>query len=136
MAEKSLLKPKQNKFVMAMLNSTSVREASDKAGVTPRTGYNWIKQDQVRDAIREVRRRKQFEINAGMANLADIAMSVLVEVMQNKDNNDQIRSQAAQFVIKANEAAFDQDDIQTRLEALEQREAERDSYAHQMGGVD
>lgn len=136
MAEKSLLKPKQNKFVMAMLNSTSVREASDKAGVTPRTGYNWIKQDRVRNAIREVRRRKQFEINAGMANLADIAMSVLVEVMQNEENNDQIRSQAAQFVIKANEAAFDQDDIQTRLEALEQREAERDSYAHQAGGVD
>lgn len=124
------LTPKQRNFAVAMVSSNSVSQAAESVGVTKRTGYNWLKLNPVQQAIRQVRQRKMFQISALVANSADVALNVLNEIMIDKKNNAQIRSQAAQFLLKMNSEMYEQDDLAARIEALENRERERDKYRY------
>jgi hypothetical protein len=122
------LKPRQRVFVTAMATSSSVKVAANKAKVTERTGYNWIKVPAVKDAIRNIQRRKMFELTTKLSNASDVALNVLLEIINDPKNNAQIRAQAATFIIKASQQAFEDDDLAMRIERLEQQEEHKQEY--------
>lgn len=122
------LQPRQKAFVSAMASSNSIQEAAKKANVTVRTGYNYLAKPNIKNAIREIQRRKMFEMTTRLANASDIALNVLMGIINDPKNNAQIRAQAATFIIRASQQAFEDDDLAMRIEALEQREEHRADY--------
>jgi hypothetical protein len=57
-----------------------------------------------------------------------VALNVLLEIINDPKNNAQIRAQAATFIIKASQQAFEDDDLAMRIERLEQQEEHKQEY--------
>ncbi|MFT9019685.1 MAG: hypothetical protein ABF490_00370 [Lentilactobacillus hilgardii] len=129
------LKPRQKAFVTAMASSNSIQEAAKKASVTVRTGYNYLANPTIKSAIRELQRRKMFEMTSRLNYASDIALNVLLGIMNDVKNNAQIRSQAAMFIIKASQQAFEDDDLAMRIERLEQQEERKEKYLSVKGSL-
>lgn len=86
-------------IIAALLQSGSVREAAKKTGVTERTIYNKLHDDDFRklytDAKADILRQAVLSINRKLYE----AIEAVTDIMTDKGNNAAVRLQAAQTII-------------------------------------
>lgn len=86
-------------IIAALLQSGSMKEAAAAAGVSPRTIYDRMKDNEFRaeymTAKNDIMRKAVFSMNEKLAQAVD----TIAEIMTDKDNNPAIRLQAAQTLM-------------------------------------
>jgi hypothetical protein len=86
-------------IIAALLQNGTMKEAAAAAGVSPRTIYDRMKDNEFRSeymtAKNDVMRKAVFSMNEKLAQAVD----TIAEIMTNKDNNPAIRLQAAQTLM-------------------------------------
>lgn len=119
------LSPAQEKALSALMISTSIRGAAERAEVGERTLRGWLKDDAAFIAAYRHARRLAVESGIGaLQNMVGQAAKTLVKALEAKKPSDRIR--AALGIIDRATSAIDLWDLAARLEALEQQAAEQE----------
>nr|WP_325186471.1 hypothetical protein [uncultured Oscillibacter sp.] len=115
----TILSARQNKVIQLLLEGKSKSAAAKGAGVSARMVYNYFQSDEFMEELR----RRQGELVAeaagrGRAKLSD-AMSVFETIMNDRNQNGQIRVQAARSLLQFSLELDERENILRRIDELE-----------------
>jgi len=115
------LTPDQERAVTALLTEATVAKAAVAAGVSERSIYRWLREDEAFQRAYREARRDAFGAAAGVAQrLAPNALVVLARIMNDLNASHSARVAAAMGVLKFGRDAIELDDVLARLETVEQ----------------
>lgn len=115
------LTPRQYKAIGALLSESSIRKASEVSGVPERTLYQWLKNGEFDAAYRAARREAVEQATARLQRISSKAVETLDRLMT--CGKHAIEHAAARTVLEFAIKAVEIEDIQARLDALEQAHA-------------
>ncbi len=93
---------KKDAALVALLESNSMTEAAEKAGVSRRTMYNYLHNDiAFARAYDEARNRQEIAYMDVLTTRRERAQGVVMEVLEDDDQPAAIRLKAAQIIIAA-----------------------------------
>lgn len=114
------LTKKQEKFLIALLNSNSIVEASKKAGISNQTAHNYMNDDAFNKEYKRTRRQTfEFATNQLQQGLGE-AGEVLRTIMNDDMENGNTRVQAARILMANAFKSHELDELDERIEALEE----------------
>ncbi|HSW01337.1 MAG TPA: hypothetical protein VLI39_14280 [Sedimentisphaerales bacterium] len=114
---------KVDRAISALLTSPSVADAASKSGVSLRTLFRWLRDDDFRQELREVR-QQAFDSALSRASYAsNEAVDVLLKAMRG-ESITRIQLWAARGILDVAETVRE-DDVLSRLERLERAVRER-----------
>lgn len=93
---------KKNQALAALLESSTISEAAEKAGISRRTMYNYLHED-----VDFARAYKELQEEAATLHLEHLehnrerAAAVMVELMEDKQQPGAVRLKAAQAIVEA-----------------------------------
>lgn len=118
------LSEKQERAILAVLDSRSIEEACRKAGISRTLYYEWLKDDpRFAEALRSRRDAAGAEALERLHRGLSIAVDVLVDLLASK--NEWVRRVAANDVISRFLKAKELGDLEERLGRLESAMANR-----------
>lgn len=121
MAEQEHLTLKQEKVIAALLSEVTITAAANKAGVGERTIYTWLNEPVFKEAYRVACRASVQQVIAQLQNASNNALSVLLEIMNDKKEKASIRLTAAKTLLENGIKAFELEDLAQRVETLEKQ---------------
>jgi hypothetical protein len=125
----TVLKPKQEEAIIALLTSRNVEEAARAVKITPRTLYRWLSEPEFDKAYRKARRHAFAQSTARLQQASGAAVSVMMKTMVEMGAAPSTRLRAADLVYSHSVRAIEIEDIEARLAELERaREAEKQGY--------
>jgi myo-inositol-1-phosphate synthase len=93
---------KKDAALVALLDSSSLTEAAEKAGVSRRTMYSYLHNDiDFARAYDEARNRQEVAYMDALTARRERAQGVVMEVLEDDDQPAAIRLKAAQIIIAA-----------------------------------
>lgn len=110
---------RQDRFLKALLESSSVDEATKKANITRATGYKYLKDKRFMEEYRNLRRDAMQQVTTRLQQASVEAVDVLKEVMNDKDAPAASRVSSAKNVLDVAYRAFELDDLQEVLAEVE-----------------
>lgn len=119
------LSAKQDKAIAALLSEPTIAAAADKLGVNDRQIYRWLEESEFVAAYRAARREAVGQAIARLQQTSSHAVTVLLSLMADRKTPATVRLNAASKVLEFAVKAIELDDIQARLEALEQANAQK-----------
>lgn len=102
-----------------MLDAPSIEEGCKRAKVSKVTVYDWLKQESFRE---ELRRQRDELIERALDSLkANVtrATETLVKLLDSK--SEPIKARAAEDIIEFVQKAIEHEELEKRIEALEER---------------
>jgi phage terminase small subunit len=115
----SELNARQRRAIPFIVSSPTVTEGVNKAGVNPKTFYQWLKQPEFKA---ELDRQRNEVAKAAFENLTQSltkAVENLVGLLDNK--NDRLKRLACEDVIEYILKHKEIEDLENRISAIEQR---------------
>lgn len=122
MSDDGRLTERQRRVIPFLLASPSTEEACRRARINKTTVYEWLKDETFRQ---ELKRQRDAVIERALDSLkANIAKATetLVKHLESKRENISIR--AAESIIEFTQKALEHEELERRIEALEQRIAQ------------
>lgn len=113
------LKPKQQKALDALIESGSVQEAADAAGVSRRTVTTWIREPGFLDALRAAEDGSVKAMARRLLAVSDQAITVVVELMGDPKASAAVRLRAADTVLERLLQLRELEITEDRLAAIE-----------------
>jgi hypothetical protein len=113
------LTAKQERVIPYLLGAPSLEEGCKRAKVSKVTVYEWLKQEAFRQ---ELRRQRDELIERALDSLkANVskATETLVKLLDSK--SEPIRARAAEDIIEFAQKALEHEELEKRIEALEER---------------
>lgn len=120
------LTPKQEEAIIALLNNPTVNKAALSIGLGERTIYRWLDEPPFAAAYRKARRLSFKQAISISQKYAAVAVQTLVAIMADQKMNGSTRVSAAEAVLRFSRDSIELDDLEGRLEALENA---RDGHA-------
>lgn len=114
-----MLNQRQEKFLRAMLETTSIEQACEVAGINKNTAYKYLKDELFLKEYRALRRELMQQVTTALQKSSSDAVETLKEIMSDKDASTGARRQAAKDILDMAYKAIDIDDVQERLEIIE-----------------
>lgn len=114
------LTPKQEKFLVALSSSSSIDEASDRAGIHRSTAYRYLKDDNFNEAKKRLRRETMDVVSGRVQAEAVESLNVLAELRDDPNNPPHSRVQASKILLDTAFRAFELENITERIEYLEE----------------
>ena len=114
------LTAKQERAIAALLAHSTIEAAASSLGVNAATVYRWLGEPCFVAAYRGARRRAVEQAIARLQQVSSAAVAVLLQVAGDKGVNASTRVAAASKILDLSLRAVEIEDIQARLEALEQ----------------
>lgn len=111
---------KYQRFAKAIVETGTITGAAEECKISPSTAYRWEKRPEVIDCTRQLKKAKMNALSAYMTKASGKAVDTITGIMNNDDANPQTRLQAAMFLIKIGYERLDMDDLEKRIEALEE----------------
>ena|ERR1035437_10087960 len=111
---------KKEDAIAALLTQRNVEEAARAAGIGTRTLIRWLKIPEFDAAYLEARRAAVSQSNERLQQASSAAVSTLLKIMVDGSAPASTRVRAADSVLGHAKQAIEIDDIQVRLNALEQ----------------
>jgi len=106
---------------MCLLQSPTIAEASQRAGVSERTIYKWLSDDKAfNEKYREARKQALKTAIASLQNKANEAVAVLSEVMNDKDAPPSTRVSSARAVLDMAFRSFELEELEARIQKIEE----------------
>jgi hypothetical protein len=115
------LTPKQIKALTALLGGHSIEAAAAEAKVTPVTLHRWLNTADFRAAQQAGRRELAQQALAQLQSITRAAVSVIAELLADREKPPSVRLRAAQIVLEASVKWIELEDFEARLAALERR---------------
>lgn len=115
------LTPRQQKFMIALLNSRTVEEAAEKAGIGRTTGHSYLKSVTFKRAYREARNNVMQQATALLQSASTEAVQVLREIMLDESISPYTRQQSARTILEFGYKAHENEHILEVIEELEAR---------------
>ena len=122
------LNKNQEKFLIALMEESTVVEACKSAGIGSTTGYKYLNDPMFMKAFQELRRDTLQMATKKLQKSAVKAVEVLEDVMINDENPASSRVQAARAVLDNAYRAYELEETVKRLEELEE-------YIHENEGT-
>lgn len=72
---------RQTKFILSLLEGNTVAQSADLAGVAERTAFLWLKEDVVKDQLREVQTQAMLLAGARLTAVVVKAIDALEDVI-------------------------------------------------------
>lgn len=111
---------RQDRFLKALLETATIEAACKMAGINKTTGYKYLKDPVFMLEYRKIRRESMQQVTARLQKVSEEAVTVLQEIMLNSDNSPNARVQAAKNTLDIAYRSLELDDIQERLEQIEE----------------
>ncbi|MGX7395428.1 hypothetical protein [Carnobacterium mobile] len=116
------LKPKQEKFIIALMSKATTEEAIEEAGINRNTAYKYLRDPDFSNEYRRIRRETMQQVTSKLQNASFIAVETLLDVMADKElSTSSSRVQASRAVLENAYKGLELDDLQQRIEQLEER---------------
>ena len=110
---------KSGQFIAALLIHPSIEAAAKSVGIGTATAWRWMRDPKFAEQYREARREAMRHTTARLQEAAREAVECLREV-QRTGQHESARVSAARTILEQALKAVDLDDVQQRLDALEQ----------------
>jgi AcrR family transcriptional regulator len=110
---------KQERAVSALINSNTIKEAAQAAGIGERTLYNWLQDKEFNEAYRQARSAVVQQALAQLQRVSSLAVTTLAAIMEDSEAPAGSRVSASKAVLELAIRAVELEDILQRLEALE-----------------
>lgn len=108
---------KKQKAIEALGNGLSVTDASEKAGVTRKTVYRWLKDDYFKGAVLERQSEVLERVSRRLSSLSLQSLETLSELMTSENEN--IRLKASSSVLSRFTEILELLRLEKRVEVLE-----------------
>ena len=105
--------------ISALMSCSTIEAAADQVGVDKSTLYRWMDRDDFQREYKRARREALTRSIARLQKASTEAVQTLQEVMNDTDAKDSTRVRAAEKVMKFAIEAAEIEDMQERLDALE-----------------
>jgi|GEM_PF-3643327 len=120
-----MLNGKQIKFLQALMDSTTVAEAMEKAGVKRSTGYFWLREDnEFRSELDKQKTQAMEIIGIQMQNCFGEAIQKLMEIIRDECVSAQVKVNAIDCLLRHGKSIIEDADILRRLEAIEAKQGD------------
>ncbi len=113
------LKPKQEKFIMALMATNTTEEAYKQAGIAQSTAYNYLNDPVFKEEYRRIRRETMQHVTSQLQKSALMAVKTLNQVMADEESTSSSRVQASKVILENAYRGIELEDLQQRLEQLE-----------------
>jgi hypothetical protein len=110
---------KAEQFIAALLTHPSIEAAAQAVGISSATAWRWMQDPKFAEQYREARREAMRHTTARLQEAGREAVDCLREVQRSGDS-ESARVSAARTILELGLKAVDLDDVQQRLDALEQ----------------
>ncbi|MGL9815791.1 phage replication protein [Enterococcus sp. DIV0098] len=110
---------RQDRFLKALLETATIEAACKMAGINKTTGYKYLKDPVFMLEYRKIRRESMQQVTARLQKVSEEAVTVLQEVMNDKEASPSSRVQSAKNTLDIAYRSLELDDIQERLEQIE-----------------
>lgn len=108
--------------MLALMATNTIIEACREAGITNNTGHKYLNNPEFKQAYMKLRRETMQQATNKLQQSAVLAVETLESVMSDIDNSTpSARVQAARAVLENAYRSLELDDIQQRIEELENR---------------
>lgn len=111
--------PKKQKALLALLTQPTKEKAAAAAGITSKTLRGYLDDPEFQDEYRKAFAEPVEDATRKVQQTLDPAVAVLREIMEDRDENGQVRVTAARSVLEYGLKMTEQTDILTRLQDLE-----------------
>ena len=115
---------KTEQFIAALLAHPSIDAAAKSIGISNATAWRWMQDPGFAEQYREVRREAMRHTTARLQEAAREAVDCLRDVQRNGES-ESARVSAARTILEQALKAVDLEDVQGRLDALEQEVNQR-----------
>lgn len=116
------LTAKQEKFIVALMQTNTVVDACKQSGITSNTGHKYLNDPIFKQEYLSVRRETMQQATNKLQQSAVLAVETLENVMIDAENSTpSARVQAARAVLENAYRSLELDDMQQRIEQLEER---------------
>jgi hypothetical protein len=116
---------KKEEAIAALLSHRSIEEAAKAVEINPNTLLRWLKMPEFREAYMKARREAVQQAVARQQQATGVAGVTILKLMTDPNVPAAVRLRAAESVFSLAMKGIDQEDIETRLAALEQAAPER-----------
>jgi hypothetical protein len=120
---------KQEAAIAALLSQRTIEDAARVAGVGTRTLFRWLEVPEFREAYLQARRQTFGQGSARLQQATGAAVSVLLTLMLDGNAPAATRARAAHSVLDLAAKSLELEDLEVRLQRLEQIEREKNSDA-------
>ncbi len=119
------LSAQQSKAITALLTCSSITQAADEVGVTPRTLFRWLGDPTFDAAYKAAKRETVGQAIARLQQLSGAAVVVLGQVMADRRAPASSRVAAASKILDTAIKVVELEQIEQRLAALEEAYANK-----------
>ena len=112
--------PERKQFAHLVVELGSVAKVAKKMNRNPVTLYHWQQRPEVKAEIKKRQESLFFELSTKLGTTDDNAIQVMTDIMNNEKTNEQTRLQAAMFLIKTRTTLYEDNQLEQRIERLEQ----------------
>lgn len=114
--------PKQERFAVALMSTSTIIEAYTMAKITNSTAHKYLNDPDFSAYYMQLRREAMAQATNKLQQSAILAIETLKNVMEDAENStSSARVQAARVVLENAYRGLEIDDIQHRIEQLEGR---------------
>ena len=99
MTDNDSLSVRQKRAVVALLQSTSIKEAASVAGIGEKTMYRYLNDDAFRAELHAQQDAALAAAAAALAGMMGDALAVLRDTLQDDDASDSVKVRAAQIIV-------------------------------------
>lgn len=114
------LKGKQHAFLLALLQTQTTEQAIEQTGISRRTAYDYLKDDNFNKALREARTDAVKLVSQKITSTGEEAMTILKEVLHDKETPAHTKMTAVRTVLEYMYRTYENDELERRIEELEQ----------------
>jgi len=118
MSQNVTLTHKQEKAIMLLLQNKKIEEVAQELGISTKTLYRWLKQDNFRQRFNEVRQELFYEALEGLKTLTKEAINTLEDVLKN-GTKETSRVTASKTVLELALRLKEVEELEKRVEELE-----------------
>ena len=111
---------KQEDAIIALMTHRSLDEAANATGISTQTLVRWLKFPEFEEAYREARRAAFSQSIARLQQASSAAVSTLLKLMVDPQTPASTRVRAADSILNHTKQAIGIEDMQVRVEALEE----------------
>ncbi len=116
------IEPNKDRALTALLSSRSITAAAEKAGVSERSIYTWLREDiEFRTAYQDMRRASLQAASEKIAGSIDEAVSTLSEIMTDNTEKANARVSAAKAILDNFFRVSELVDFDERLSEIERQ---------------
>ncbi len=110
---------KQQKMLIALMGSFTIKEAADKLGVSIGTVYNAFKDENFAQAYKEARHKAVEHSITMLSRSSSLAVTKLVEIVESPQEKSSVRLNAAKTILEFSFKGYELEKITERIDALE-----------------